>query len=126
MARTNFTQRVTGSLVLSFALFTSASTVGSVAVLSAQARGPVQRVVQGTVQDKNGVAIKGAVVYLQDSRTNSVKSAIALDNGSYRFVQLTQGTDYSIWAKSEDKKSATKTISSFDTKNELTINLKID
>ena len=91
-----------------------------------QDRGPVQRVVHGKVQDKDGVGIKGAVVYLKDSRTSSVKSAISDDEGSYRFVQLTQNTDYELWAQSDSKKSATKSISSFDTKNDITIMLKID
>jgi hypothetical protein len=126
MGRSNLSRRFTASLVLSIALTAAVSATAPVGNAFAQGRGPVQRVVQGVVQDKDGVAIKGAVVYLEDSRTNSVKSFIAGDNGSYRFVQLTQNTDYSIWAKIDGKKSATKTISSFDTKNELTINLKID
>jgi hypothetical protein len=119
-------RRITGTLVLSLALMAAAPALMPTGSAFAQGRGPVQRVVQGTVQNKDGVAVKGAVVYLEDSRTNSVKSFIADDKGSYRFVQLTQNTDYSLWAKSDGKKSATKTISSFDTKNELTINLKID
>ena len=94
--------------------------------LSAQDRGPVQRIVHGRVEDKAGTPIKGAVVYLQDSRTSSVKSAISDDDGSYRFVQLAQNTDYTLWAKVDNKKSPNKSISSFDSKNDITITLKID
>ncbi len=93
---------------------------------AAQTRGPVQRIVHGRVEDKNGAGIKGAVVYLKDDRSSSVKSAIADDDGSYRFVQLSANTDYELWAQSDSKKSATKSISSFDSKNDITITLKID
>jgi len=96
------------------------------APLLAQQRGPVQRVVQGKVTDKSDAALQGAVVYLKDGHTLAVKSFISDDQGAYRFGQLAQNTDYEIWAESNGKKSAVKTISSFDSKNQFFINLKID
>lgn len=92
----------------------------------AQDRGPVQRVAKGRVLDKAGAPIKGAVVYLRDDRTSAVKSAISTDDGSYRFVQLLQGTDYDLWAQIDQKKSKTRAISSFDSKNEFDIDLTIE
>ncbi|MEO6801910.1 MAG: carboxypeptidase-like regulatory domain-containing protein [Granulicella sp.] len=89
-------------------------------------RGPVQRTVQGKVTDKNEAGLSGAVVYLKDGHTLSLKSFIAEADGSYRFGQLSQNTDYELWAESNGKKSPTKSISSFDTKNSFQINLKID
>ena len=91
-----------------------------------QDRVPAQRIVHGKVEDKSGAGVKGAVVYLKDSRTASVKSAIADDDGTYRFVQLTQNTDYELWAQLGEKRSKTRAISSFDSKNEFNIDLTID
>jgi hypothetical protein len=97
-----------------------------VVAVFAQDRGPAQRVVQGKVTDAEGAPIKGAVVYLKDSRSLAVKSYFSDDQGGYRFGQLSPNTDYEIWAENNGKKSAVKTISSFDSKSQFTINLKIE
>jgi hypothetical protein len=92
----------------------------------AQERGPEQRVVQGKVVDGANAPIKGAVVYLKDSRSLAVKSFFSDAQGEYRFGQLSQNSDYQVWAEYNGKKSAVKAISSFDNKNQFFINLKID
>ena len=85
-----------------------------------------QRIVSGRVITKENQPVKSAVVYLKDDHTLSVKSFISDDNGGYRFGQLSQATDYELWAEVEGKKSGIKTISSFENKNAITINLKMD
>ena len=113
-------------LVVLSCLFATFPVHAPAQLFGAQQRGPVQRVVQGKVIDKAEKPIKGAVVYLKDLRSLAVKSFISDDQGGYRFGQLVQNVDYEIWAESGGKKSSTKTISSFDTKNQFLFDLKID
>ena len=111
-------------LLCCFAAAVASITVALPAPLHAQAA--AQRVVQGRVEDKAGNGVKAAIVYLKNAQTLSVKTYIADDAGRYRFGQLAQNTDFEVWAESNGKKSGTKTISSFDTKNEFNFILKID
>ena len=90
------------------------------------AQAQVDRVVQGKGVDKSDVPVKGATVYLKDGHTLAVKSYISADDGTYRFGQLAQNTDYELWAESGGKKSAVKNISSFDSRPQFNFNLKLD
>jgi hypothetical protein len=94
--------------------------------VSAQTRGPVQRTIDGKVVDKSNAPLKGAVVYLKDDHTLSVMSKITDAQGEYRFGQLSQNTDYELWAESDGKKSKTRNISSFESRNAFHFNLKVD
>ena len=119
--------RVCLGTILAFALLAAAPLVpGGLTTAIAQDRGPVQRTVQGKVTTKAGAALKGAVVYLKNDHTLAIKSFIADDDGGFRFGQLSQSTDYELWAESNGKKSPVKTISSFDNKNSFDIALKVD
>jgi hypothetical protein len=92
----------------------------------AQKRGPVERVVEGKVVDKTGENIGGAVVYLKDARSNAVKTYIADEDGRFRFGNLSQNTDYRIWADSNGIHSKAREISSFNSENNFHFTLKID
>ena len=80
---------------------------------------------QGKVLDAKDASIKGAIVYLQNSRTSDVKTFISGDDGSCRFAALSADTDYTVWAAFQGKKSPSKTVSSFDTRKQVYIDLKI-
>lgn len=115
------------SFVLLFSALPWVAPVASLVSSPAMAqRGAVQRIVRGKVSDKGDAPLRGAVVYLKDDHTLSVKSFISDDSGGYRFGQLAQSTDYEVWAEASGKKSAVKSISSFESKNDIIINLKID
>jgi hypothetical protein len=121
-------RKVLAGLGLAFAVAAlTAITIGpGVAAVHAQQRGPVRRTIEGKVHDRNDAPLKGAVVYLKDSRTLAVKSFISDDDGVFHFGQLSQNTDYELYAEFEGKRSKSKTISSFDNKNDFNFTLKID
>jgi hypothetical protein len=83
------------------------------------------RNLQGKVLDGKDAPIKSAIVYLQNSRNNDVKTFISGDDGSYRFAALSSDTDYTVWAAFQGKKSPSKPVSSFDTRKIIYVDLKI-
>ena len=85
------------------------------------------RSVHGIVSDKAESPMPGAVVFLKNTRTNVVRSNIAEDGtGSYKFSGLDPNADYEIHAEKDGAKSSTRTISSFESRKEIVVNLKID
>jgi hypothetical protein len=113
--------------IVGLALALGALSAGPGATMAhAQQRGPVQRTIEGKVKDKNDAPLKGAVVYLKDSRTLAVKSFISDEDGVFHFGQLSQNTDYEIYAEFEGKRSKSRNISSFDSKNDFNFTLKIE
>jgi hypothetical protein len=84
------------------------------------------RTVRGDVVDKDENPIASGVVYLKNLRTQTVKTYIADDTGHYRFSGLDPNVDYEIHAEHQDSTSAKRTISSFDTRKEMIVHLKVD
>jgi hypothetical protein len=98
----------------------------AVLAYSAAAQGPQLRTVRGVVMDKSDSPIASAVVFLKNTRTNAVRSYISDDQGNYRFSGLDPNVDYEIHAEKDGAKSPTRTVSSFDSKKDIVINLKIE
>lgn len=84
------------------------------------------RTVRGVVEDKSDTPISGSVVFLKNVRTNSVRSSYTDDSGSYRFSGLDPNADYELHAEKEGAKSPTRTVSSFDSRKDIVLNLKIE
>ena len=84
------------------------------------------RTLTGTVVDKDENPLPGSVVYLKNTKTLAVKSFIADDSGGFRFTGLSPNADYEIYAEFNAQRSSTKTLSSFDSRQSVQLQLKID
>ena len=112
------------SLVAAAALLLPAAVHLATVPAHAQAAATVRNL-SGDVTDKAGNKVKGAVVHLKDTRSLSQRSYITAEDGTFRFGQLSTTTDYEVWADLDGKKSASKTVSSFDTKKAVDVSLKL-
>jgi hypothetical protein len=84
------------------------------------------RTVRGVVLDKSESPIPGSVVFLKNSRTNTVRSNYTDEGGNFRFSGLDPNADYEVHAEKEGAKSQTRTVSSFDSRKDIVLNLKMD
>lgn len=83
------------------------------------------RTIRGTVLDKDETPTPAGVVYLLNVKTQAVKTYIADDAGNYRFSGLDPNVDYEVHAEHDDMTSATRTISSFDSRRDVEMVLKL-
>jgi hypothetical protein len=84
------------------------------------------RTVHGIVEDKSENLVSESVVFLKNTRTNVVRSSYTDATGKYRFSGLDPNADYEVHAEKEGSKSPTRTVSSFDSRKDITLNLKIE
>lgn len=80
---------------------------------------------QGKVFSASDATLSGAIVYLENSRNNDIKSYITETDGGYHFANLSADTDYTLWAAFKGRKSPVKTVSSFDSRKNVFIDLHI-
>jgi hypothetical protein len=83
------------------------------------------RLLLGKVLDQQDNPLANAIVYVSDMRTHAVKTYIVGPEGTYRFPGLAM-TDYEVYADYKGHKSDTKSVSQFDERSEVYIDLKID
>jgi Carboxypeptidase regulatory-like domain len=91
----------------------------------AQAQNLGQRAVTGTVVDADSAAIPGAIVFLRNVKTKSIRSYTSDKDGRFRFAQVNMAEDFDLWAEKDGKKSPIKTVSSWDTRKAFETELKI-
>lgn len=98
----------------------------NIAVAQDKKREAQLRTVRGQVLDKSDNPVSSSVVFLKNMRTNSVRSSYTDETGLYRFSGLDPNADYELHAEKEGAKSQTRTVSSFDGRKDIVLNLKID
>ncbi|MGA8011588.1 MAG: carboxypeptidase-like regulatory domain-containing protein [Candidatus Acidiferrales bacterium] len=83
------------------------------------------RTIRGTVLDKEETPTPSGVVYLLNVKTQDVKTYIADEAGNYRFSGLDPNVDYEVHAEHKDMMSPTRTVSSFDSRRDVELVLKL-
>ena len=84
-----------------------------------------QRVVEGKVLDSNSAVVSGATVFLKNLKTKTIRSYTSREDGKFRFTQVNMADDHEIWAEKEAKRSAIKTVSSWDSRADYECELKL-
>jgi len=87
---------------------------------------PQGRLLFGKVLDQQDNPVVGAIVYLTNARTHAVKTYIVGQEGTYRFPALSATVDYEVYAQHDNGKSDTKSVSQFDDRSQVYIDLKIE
>ena len=84
------------------------------------------RTLNGNVRNKAEQILPGSVVYLKNTKTLTVKSAYTDDKGEFHFHALSPNVDYEVYAEFQGTRSQTKTLSSFDSRAVVNMDLRID
>jgi hypothetical protein len=87
--------------------------------------GQRSRTVHGRVYDAKGIALKGAVVQIKNTQSLGIRSYICQDDGSYRFFGLSPDVDYEVRASYHGQWSSTETVSWFDSKEVVEVDLVV-
>ena len=88
--------------------------------------GETTRSVQGTVTVADDSPVIGAVVQLKNTKTLQIRSFITKEDGTYHFYDLSPDIDYELKADYQGASSNTKTLSSFDSRRQTVLNLKLN
>jgi Carboxypeptidase regulatory-like domain len=116
-------RRITPICALVVAVFLLAQ---SIPVRAADKKDQQQgKLLYGKVLDQHDNPVPNAVVYLTNSRTHAVKTYIIGEDGTYRFPGLAS-VDYEVYAQINNRKSETKSLSQFDERSQVYVDLKIN
>jgi len=86
----------------------------------------VGRLLLGKVLDQGDNPLPDSIVYLTNTRTRAIKTYIVGQDGTYRFPAMSTAIDYEIYAQYKGHRSDTKSLSQFDDRSQVYMDLKID
>src|ERR1017187_2496635 len=86
----------------------------------------VGRLLFGKVLDPQDNPLPDAIVYVTNTCTRAVKTYIVGPDGAYRFPALSTAIDYEVYAQYKDHKSDTKSVSQFDDRSQVYLDLKVN
>ena len=110
---------------LAAGVFSFGSRDALIAPSAAKAQNLGQRVVSGAVLSEDSDGVVGATVFLQNQKTKAIRSYTTTEKGHFYFAQVNMAEDFELWAEKSGKKSATKTVSSWDTRKTFVSDLKL-
>lgn len=122
--------KVNRARLAAWALF-AAMVAGPISIAShggfpeASAQNLGQRNVSGAVVDASSSPIAGATVFLKNQKTKAIRSYTSTKDGRFRFAQANMAEDYDLWAEKEGRKTAVKTVSSWDARKDFETELKM-
>jgi Carboxypeptidase regulatory-like domain len=92
---------------------------------SAQAQNIGERTVSGAVLNAASEPVVGATVFLRSEKTKTIRSYTSTSKGHFHFAQVDMAQDFDLWAEKGGKKSAVKTVSSWDARKDFISDLKL-
>jgi len=98
--------------------------MGTLAAVLAAGQYVKTRTIEGTVTDQSGKPVDGAVVKAENTEALQIRSYITQRDGTFVFHGLNSRVDYRVKAES-DGRTAEQMVSKFNSKPEVTVNLKL-
>jgi hypothetical protein len=92
---------------------------------SAQAQNLGVRMVTGDVVDASSSPVSGATVFLKSLKSKAIRSFTTTAKGHFQFSQVNMAEDYELWAEKDGRKTAVKTVSSWDARKQFETELKM-
>jgi hypothetical protein len=83
------------------------------------------RSIVGTVTDSSGKPLDGAIVELKPAAGGTGRNVTSANGGRFRFDELSKTQDYWLRATHKQASSTRRTISQFDTKQTVTVELRL-